>query len=118
MTVRLLDSAGDITTSGTQFVGEVAEISQTIKTRLALYFGEYFRDINEGTRWFEDVLGKQPTLTSRAAELRRRIITTVGVEEITKFDADFDLSNRRLSVVAEVRTTGGELLPIEFGSQS
>ena len=57
MTVRLLDSDsdGDITTSGQQFTTEVEEIAQTVKTRLRLFLGEYFRDVTDGTPWWESI---------------------------------------------------------------
>ena len=53
MTVRKLDENGDIVTSGVQFITERDEIAQTVKTRLRLFLGEYFRDTTDGTPWFE-----------------------------------------------------------------
>ena len=62
MTVRRLDDNGDIATSGIQFIGQAEEIAQTVKTRLKLFLGEYFRDINDGTPWFQQILGKGSSL--------------------------------------------------------
>lgn len=107
MTVRRLEN-GDIATSGTQFLTEREEIAQTIKTRLRLFLGEYFRDITDGTPWFQTILSKQTTLSSREATIRQRILRTDGVSSITRFETDYDLATRTYSVDVAVLTPYGE----------
>lgn len=109
MTVRRLDSNGDITTSGQHFITEKEEIAQTISTRLRLFFREYFRDINDGTDWFGKVLGKGQSLYTRDAEIRRRISQTEGVSTITSYNADFDLPTREYKIDVSVLTVFGEV---------
>jgi len=109
MTVRKLTSTGDIVTSGKHFTTGTDEIAQTIVTRLKLFFGEYFRNINDGTRWFEDVLGKGNTLGVADAEIRRRISQTDGVSGILEYSSDFDLINRSFSIKCSVKTTLGNI---------
>jgi len=107
MTVRRLDENGDITTSGVQFITGTDEIAQTIKTRLRLYLGEYFRDITDGTPWFQSILGKGTSLNNKEALLRNRIIQTDGVHEITKFETEFDNDSRTYSITVNVLTDDG-----------
>lgn len=109
MTVRLINlNTGDITTSGTQFTSGALEVAQTVKTRLQLFLGEYFRDINDGTPWWESVLGKEGTLSSKEAVIKNRIIRTEGVTEILSFDTDFDINTRAYTVNASILTQFGE----------
>ncbi len=108
MTVRLLDSNGDITTSGVQFTSEQKEIAQTVETRLRLYLGEYFRDINDGTPWLQQILGKGSSLSVKESLIKRRILQTEGVNSIFKFDTDFDLNNRTYAIAAGVVTPFGQ----------
>lgn len=107
MTVRRLDDSGDIVTSGQQFIGASEEIAQTVKTRLALFLGEYFRNITEGTPWYEQILGKFKSLDTAEAVLRVRIAATPGVIRLTSFDTDFDIDSRTYSVTAGVLTIHG-----------
>tara|TARA_R110002033_G_scaffold64766_2_gene115657 strand:+ start:770 stop:1117 length:348 start_codon:yes stop_codon:yes gene_type:complete len=108
MTVRLLDENGDITTSGAQFTTGVAEVAQTVKTRLRLYIGENFRNIQDGTPWWESILGKEGTLSSKEAIIKNRIIRTDGVTKILSFSTDFDISTRAYSVKVGILTKYGE----------
>jgi len=108
MTVRRLDSdTGDIVTSGQQFIGGRDEIVQTVKTRLALFLGEYFRDITNGTPWYEQILGKFASLDTVESVLRMRIATTPDVVRLTSFTTDFDIDSRKYSVTAGILTQFG-----------
>lgn len=113
MTVRALDENGDIVTRGTQFISGREEIAQTIKTRLALFLGEYFRNIKEGTPWYEQILGKFVSLDTVEAVLRARIANSPGVIRLTSFTTDFDLDARKYSLTAGVLTQYG-LAEISF----
>ncbi|EKT4495448.1 hypothetical protein [Pseudomonas plecoglossicida] len=107
MTVRALDENGDIVTRGQQFITGREEIAQTVLTRLRLYLGEYFRDTTDGTPWYEQILGKFQNLSTAEAALRARIANTPGVIRLTRFSADFDISNRTYTVTAGILTEFG-----------
>lgn len=109
MTVRRLDANGDIVTSGTQFTNEASEIAQTISTRLRLFLGEYFRNINEGTPWFQSILNKRGTLSSKDAIIKQRITRTEGVIQLLSYKADYDIDSRVYSIQAVVNTQYGEI---------
>ena len=108
MTVRKLDDSGDIATSGTQFLSNQKEIAQTVTTRLRLFLGEYFRDILDGTPWFQDILGKGQSLDVKEAAIKRRVLQTIGVLSIFEFNTDFDLQTRKYSVSMGIITPFGK----------
>lgn len=108
MTVRLLDESGDIVTSGTQFTSGAIEVAQTVKTRLRLYLGENFRNIQDGTPWWESILGKEGTLSSKEAVIKNRIIRTDGVVRIVSFTTEFNINTRAYSVKVGILTQYGE----------
>ena len=111
MTVRRLDpTTGDITTSGVQFTSDIEEIEQTVRTRLRLFYGEYFRNVTLGTPWFQSILGKDGTVASKNAILRRIISQTEGVTDIVNFTSNYDLSSRKYSITCTVITAFGEIL--------
>ena len=110
MTVRLIDpETGDIVTSGRQFTTGAEEVAQTVKTRLRLFLGEYFRDINDGTPWWESIMGKDGTLSSKEAIIKNRIIRTEGVVRILSFGTEFDLATRKYTIKADILTKYGEI---------
>ncbi|MNF90896.1 hypothetical protein D3C84_734820 [compost metagenome] len=107
MTVRRLDDNGDIVTRGQQFITGQSEVAQTVLTRLRLFLGEYFRDITDGTPWYEQILGKFTNLSAAEAALRARIANTPGVIRLISFSTDFDIDNRHYSVTAGILTEFG-----------
>ena len=115
MTVRKLDEDGDIVTQVSMFITEQLEIEQTIRTRLRLFLGEYFRDVTDGTPWFQEILNKQTSMDVREARLRERISGTPGVLQLTSFSTDFDIDNKTYTVNASVLTSYGLLTVTENG---
>lgn len=109
MTVRKLDANGEIVTSGTQFTSKADEIAQTISTRLRLFIGEYFRNINEGTPWFQSILNKRGTLSSKDAIIKQRIVQTDGVMGLLSYKADYNIDTRVYFISAVVNTQYGEI---------
>lgn len=108
MTVRRLEENGDIVTRGEQFISGQSEIAQTVLTRLRLFLGEYFRDVTDGTPWYEQILGKFTSLSAAEAALRGRIANTPGVIRLISFSADFDINTRRYSVTTGILTAFGQ----------
>lgn len=115
MIVRRMDDDGDMVTEGVQFIEGVEAVEQVIKTRLRLFLGEYFRDITDGTPWFEQILGKGTSVTAREAAIRNRIVNSPNVIRLMSFDTDFDIDSRKYSVTATVLTNYGLLTVTENG---
>lgn len=109
MTVRALNENGGIVTSGRHFISDKEEVAQTIVTRLKLFYKEYFRDITDGTRWFEDILGKGNLTGGADAEIRRRISQTDGVSGILEYNSEFDFDNRTFTVSCSVLSVYGDI---------
>lgn len=113
MRVRKLDSSGDIVTNDVQWAYDAEAVAQTVKTRLRLFLGEYFRDITEGMPWFEKedgtegILGKGYSRAQVESLIRRRIVNTDGVVKLLSFSTDFDRSERRFRVEATILTDYG-----------
>lgn len=111
MTVRRIDpDTGDIVTRGRQFIegdNTQEEIGQVIRTRLRLFTGEYFRDITDGTPWFETILDKNSTLAARDAAIKQRIAQTEGVIRLITFETDYDVNSRGFTLSCEVLTAVG-----------
>ena len=120
MTTRALNQNGDLGPGGTFFAfGSAEAVAQNIRTRLKLFLGEYFLDIREGTPWFDGnnvkgILGKRGNLAQKEAAIKRRILLAPGLSQMTSFEMDFDLAERRLSIKAGIISLSGEPADIEF----
>ena len=109
MRVRKVDSAGDMLFGGDQaaFLRDTPEaVAQVVVSRLHLWSGEWFLDLNEGTPYTTEVLGKR-TEATRDPVLRSRILDTPGVIEITAYDSVLNRQTRGLSVAATIDTLYG-----------
>lgn len=109
MRVRMVDANGDMVFGGDQaaFFRDAAEgVAQIVVSRLHLWSGEWFLDLNEGTPYTTEVLGKR-TEATRDPVLRSRILDTPGVIEITAYDSVLNRETRGLSVAATINTLYG-----------
>jgi hypothetical protein len=109
---RKLDDNGDPVISGTVWLYDIEAIAQTIKQRLKLFAGEYWRDVTDGTPWLGKILGKntaQNTIQAKSTILKNRILSTEGVYSILKWESDFDYSERSFYVTATVLTEFGSI---------
>lgn len=107
MMVRALTPDGDIATSGQHFWRDKLAVGQTIATRLRLFHGEYFLDVDEGTEWFAKVLTKQGSLSQTDALVQQRIIRTEKVVGLQRFESDSNIDARTYTLTAEVLTEYG-----------
>ena len=109
MRYRKLDANGDYALGPNVFLTNSPEaVAQAVKTRLALWLGEWFIDTTDGMPWNEQVLGKRLPGKNPDAAIRQRILETQGVTEITSYSSSFEGTTRRLSVAATVTTAYGE----------
>lgn len=70
-------------------------VAQAVKTRFALWYGQWFLDKTEGTPWIQSVLGKQKPETYNLA-IRKRILETRGVKSILSFNTTVNTTTRRV----------------------
>jgi len=94
-------------------------VGQLIGTRLLLYRGEWFLDLQEGTPWGGfplnesvvrqgQILGAHTQLT-RDVALQTRILATQGVQSIDYYFSQVDPNTRGFSAQAVVTTQYGRL---------
>lgn len=109
MKYRKLDSNGDYTlgTPADFHVNTPEAVAQVVKTRLALWVGEWFLNVTDGMPWNEQVLGKRLRGKSYDAAIRQRILGTDGVSEIADYSSSIDPDTRALSVSATITTAYG-----------
>ena len=99
----LLDDSNDLTlTTG------VDAIEQHLKQRLRTFLEEWFLDKRIGIPWFQQVLKKNPDEVIVDSVIKREIINTPGINELTEFSLDID-NTRELDVDFRAQTTDGEI---------
>lgn len=110
MRYRKLDENGDYSAghgSADFFVDSPEAVGQSVLTRLRLWTGEWFLNIDEGTPYREQVLGVRKRQTAGPA-LKLRVASTEGVTSVDNFAADYDGDSRHLAVSATISTVYGE----------
>lgn len=104
MRARTLDADGDMTfgSGSANFAINTPDgVGQCILTRIKLARGEWFLDKTQGTDWAGRILGRSGK-ASYDAEIRRVILGTQGVSQITAYSSS--LNDRRLTISATVLT--------------
>lgn len=109
MRYRKLDANGDYTLDNEQaFYKNVPEaVGQAVLTRLRLWKGEWFINVEDGTPWLTEILGKRRINRNPDAVIKQRILGTQGVKEITDYSSAFDGNTRQLSVTCTLNTIYG-----------
>jgi hypothetical protein len=107
MRVRAQDANGDMTfgQSAANFLADSPQaVAQLVGTRLKLIVGEWFLDVTEGTPWMTQILGVR-TQATRDAAIKRRILGTPGVAEISDYSST--VVGRQLTVSCTLTTIYG-----------
>lgn len=92
--------------TGDFFVNLPEAVGQAVLTRLRLWRGEWFLDIEEGTPYVPAVLGKH-TMLSYDFAIRQRILDTEGVTSIDEYESLLDDDTRQLTISATISTIYG-----------
>lgn len=95
-----LDSQGDMTFGfGDQdFVNDTDAVKQAIKTRLELYLGTFWRDLEDGLPMFQQILaqpGSQEHITLIDNIIKDRVLGTQDVTSIVTFNSAFNPNTRQ-----------------------
>ena len=107
MRVRKLDVDGDMQFghgSLDMYQNSAEGVAQCVMTRLALWQETWFLDVDEGTPWLQDALGKRMLVES---VVKDRILGTDGVESIEDFEAILGPDTRRITITATINTIYG-----------
>jgi hypothetical protein len=109
MRYRKLTADGDYSFGASQldFWRDVPEaVGQAVQTRLLLWLGEWFLNIDEGTPFMLGILGKH-SKESADITLQDRVNGTQGMVGIDQFESDLDGETRGLTVSASINTIYG-----------
>lgn len=108
MRYRKLDANGDYSFGGQgEFHVDTPDtVAQAIQTRLNLWTGEWFADLNEGTDFLGKILG-YGTNGTRDLVLVERIVGTPGVKSIVEYASAVDTRERSFTVLTRVDTIYG-----------
>lgn len=109
MRYRKLSPTGDYQFGNGQadFYRDVPDaVSQAVKTRLLLWLGEWFLDIEEGTPYLQGIVGKH---TQQQANdiIQTRTLRTQGVRDMSDYEAQTDAETRAMGVTFTIDTIYG-----------
>ena len=85
------------------------KVAQQIKITLLAFLGEWFLDITFGVPYLEEILVKNPRLTSVESILRAKIKSVPDVERIPFFSMSFQREQRILTVEYNATTKLGPI---------
>lgn len=106
MRVRKVDASGDMRFGRNQadyHRDSPDGVAQVVESRLNLWEGQFYLDLEEGTPYETQVLGRR-TEALRDPALRTRILQTPGVARIEAYASALDRATRRLTVQATIAT--------------
>lgn len=109
MRYRKLSASGDYVFGNGQidFYRDVPEaVGQACKTRLLLWLGEWFLDIEEGTQYMQGVLGKH-SQTQANITIQQRALGTQGLTTLSNFESEIDPDTRPMQVQFSIDTVYG-----------
>jgi hypothetical protein len=91
---------------------DLEAVRQAIMTRLALFEGEWWENLTEGTPMFQSILGASGSARSRAAiglALAQRISGTPYVSAVDEQVIEYDQVARKLTYSAVAQTSFGPI---------
>ena len=118
MKYRKLDQNGDYTfgAGSYDYISDDEAIGQAIKTKILLFYGEWWENLGEGIPMFQSVLGQTnpDTIKSSLSMLvEQRIMEIQEVDSVKNIEIDYDRKNRTISMEVDVATTSGEIVNVE-----
>ncbi len=81
--------------------------AQRVKTRLYLLRAEWFLDVDAGVPYIQRITVKPTDLFYTESIIKKTVLETEGVSEITSFGMDYNRDTRKLLVTMTVTTIYG-----------
>jgi hypothetical protein len=91
-------------------------VTQNLKIRLWVLFGEWFLDYTQGIRFLQDIMTKKPDESSVAAQIKSCILDTDNVTKLTSFSITTNPAVRTALVTFSVETIYGTISDLTLGS--
>lgn len=111
-----LDSNNDPVFDPDAELSNIDAVAQAILTRLKLFQGEWWSNLNDGTPMFQEIIGQrasQSGLQIMALALSNRIAGTPYVSGVQDVNISFNAKNRTLSFSCTALTSFGNV-PVQF----
>lgn len=106
MRYRKQSLTGDYTFGSGQanfYRDEPNAVAQAVKTRLQLWVGEWFLDTDEGTLYFQGVLGKYSLETANIT-IQQRVLGTQGIVNYENYQSSLNANTRGMTARFTVNT--------------
>lgn len=89
------------------FYRDVPEaVGQACKTRLMLWLGEWFLDVDDGTLWVQGVLGKHSEAQANTT-IQDRAAGTQGLTQISNYTSEIEPNARAFQAQFDIDTIYG-----------
>ena len=116
MNVRKLSSSGDYSFGQNKkdYVGGAEATAQAIKTKILLFYGEWWEDIGLGIPMFQSIVGQTDPATiqnSLSMLLQKRIAEVSSVKTIDSINVQ--LNKRQITVIIDVTDKNNESTSVE-----
>lgn len=79
---------------------------QKVKINLLNYKGQWFRDINQGVPYLQEILGKRDSKLIADTNIKNTIMSTDNIENITSYNSEID-NNRKIIVTFSATMQAG-----------
>lgn len=118
MKYRKLTSTGDYSfgSGGNDYADGNEAVAQAIKTKLLLFYGEWWENLGEGIPMFQSVLGQtnpETIKSSLSMLVEQRIMEIQEVDSVKNIEIDYNRKNRTISMEVDATTTSGEIVNVE-----
>ena len=116
MKYRKLDENGDYVfgNNSHDYIEKDEAIAQAIKTKLYLFYGEWWEDISLGLPMFQSILGQVSNNNLRQTVILLCAEQISLVEGVTSVDSiSVDISARKLGLTIDVTTENGTTVNLE-----
>jgi len=92
-------------------VSDGAQISQAVRNRLLMYYGEWFLDTTSGVPYLESVFTRPTDLVVAESIIKSVIVNTPGILSLNEFDMEYNATEdkpvRRLRISFEAESEYG-----------
>jgi hypothetical protein len=82
--------------------------AQVIRNEMEAFKGEWFLDLDDGTPWYQEILGKKYNEVRISQVMRTRLLAISIVDSVIEMSSEWDGATRTMTVYWEVKTVFGD----------
>lgn len=82
---------------------------QKLKIKFLFFYGEWFLDITQGIKYYEEILIKDPNISTIDNMFKLTIMEDGYFSSIIEYQSDFNLQKREFSVSFKAMKNNGEI---------